>query len=385
MPREDARRDRGVTVRIAARILPGVSSIVIAVHGGAGGWAPAREDRDRSAALRRGLAEALRAGRDAMRAGGSALDGVTAAVVVLEDCAVMNAGRGSVLRSDGTAVMDASLMDGRDRRAGAVAAVRGIRNPVRAARWVMESSPHVLLVGEAAETFATACGIERAPLDYFVTPEREAQLARVRRGEAARSDRAEERADATDTPDTAGTVGAVARDAAGHVAAATSTGGTTNAAAARVGDSPIVGAGIWADDATCAVSGTGQGEHFIRAAFAHEVDALMRLAGMDVESACERALERVSRGGGSGGCAAVDAGGRVALPFTTPAMPRGVLAGKEEPRVAILAGGLRTGSRTSGAHPWNSASSSPRRRSAMIRSRFATSLRRPKSSASRTS
>jgi isoaspartyl peptidase/L-asparaginase-like protein (Ntn-hydrolase superfamily) len=259
-----------------------------------------------------------------MRAGGSSLDAATAAVVVLEDCQAMNAGRGSVLRADGSAVMDASVMDGRDRRAGAVAAVRCIRNPVVAARAVLDNGRHVLIVGDAAEAFAESCGIERAPRDYFVTPERVAQLAAARKK------------DADVKTDPGGTVGAAALDGEGHLAAATSTGGMTNAAAARVGDTPIVGAGIWADDATCAISATGHGEHLIRAAFAHEVDALMRLGRLDLEAACARALERVSRSGGAGGCAAVDANGRVALPFTTSVMPRGLVTGDGEPRVAIL-------------------------------------------------
>jgi isoaspartyl peptidase/L-asparaginase-like protein (Ntn-hydrolase superfamily) len=254
--------------------------------------------------------------------GGSALDAVEAAVVVLEDEPLLNAGRGAALTSEGAAELDAALMDGRTRAAGAVACVRGIANPVRAARLVLERSPHVLLVGPGAEAFAAAHGLPRVDPASLATPARRADLEAVLRARGAGSA-------------AGGTVGAVARDAAGHLAAATSTGGVTGQLPGRVGDSPLVGAGTWADDATCAVSATGLGEAFVRAAFAHEVDARMRLLGEALERACCGALERVAALGARGGCAAVDRAGHVALPFTSAAMPRGWIGPDGGPRVAL--------------------------------------------------
>ena len=281
---------------------------------------------EQGAEMRRALAESLAAGLEVLVGGGTAVDAVVAAVVVLEDCPVLNAGRGSVLRSNGEVQLDASVMDGRDRGVGAVAAVRGLRNPVCAAREVLYHSRHVLLVGAGAEAFARERGLETEPPEYFVTEARRRQLESARRADETRLDH-----------DSAvgGTVGAVALDAEGHLASATSTGGMTNAAPSRVGDTPVVGAGFWADDATCAVSATGGGEFFVRAAFSHEVDAGLRLAGLSLDEACARALERVRELEGNGGCVAVDARGLVSLPCTTLAMPRGFARADSLPRVAL--------------------------------------------------
>ena len=215
-------------------------------------------------------------------------------------------------------------MDGERRRLGAVAAVRGVANPVSLARLVLERTPHVLLAGPGAEAFAAAQGVPRVEPASLATEARREELARslAERARGAAS---------------TGTVGAVARDAAGHLAAATSTGGVTGQLPGRVGDSPLAGAGTWADDASCAVSGTGQGEGFVRAAFAHEVDAQVRLLGVPLALACERALERVRALGFHGGCIAVDASGRLALPCTTPAFARGWIGADGAPRVALLA------------------------------------------------
>ena len=281
-----------------------MAGFVIAVHGGAG---PARPgDTARAEARRRGLADSLAAGVAVLAAGGSSLDAVVAAVMVLEDHEEFNAGRGSVLTAGGTVEMDASVMDGATRRAGAVANVRTVRHPVAAARAVLDDGRHVLVAGAAADDFARAAGLPAEANDWFVTPRRRA-----------------------DHPvgDPAGpggsTVGAVALDGGGHLAAATSTGGRSGQTPGRVGDSPIIGAGTWADDRTCAVSGTGDGEAFLRAAFAHEVDARMRLSGAALEDACREALRIVGDRGGAGGCIAVDRAGRLALPYTTEEMHRG--------------------------------------------------------------
>ena len=235
------------------------------------------------------------------------MDAVVTAVKVLEDAPELNAGRGSVLTVDGTAETDAAVADGGRRRAGAVAVCRGVRHPVEAARAVMERTEHVLVAGDAVAALAEQWGLELEDEAWFVTPHALEQLARVAEG----------------TPSPGETVGAVARDLAGHLAAATSTGGRAGQLRGRVGDSAVIGAGIWADDTTCAVSATGQGEAFVLAAFAHEVDALMRLSALGVAEACDRALEVVAARGGRGGCVAVDGAGNVAMPFTTAGMFRG--------------------------------------------------------------
>lgn len=260
------------------------------VHGGAGAWRP--EYRDRAL---RGVQAAVDAGYAVLRAEGDALAAVEAAVVVLEDDPIFNAGRGAVLDERGAVLHDASLMRGADRAAGAVAAINGIRNPVKAARAVLDEGRHVMLVGDQAAAFAREQGVETEPDAWFRTPEREAQ-----RGN---------------------TVGAVALDAHGGVAAATSTGGTHRKHPGRVGDSSLIAAGTWADDATVAISCTGDGEAIIRTALAHEIDALVRYAGLPLAAAADRALAQLAPFG-TGGLIAVGADGSVAAPFTTAGMPR---------------------------------------------------------------
>jgi isoaspartyl peptidase/L-asparaginase-like protein (Ntn-hydrolase superfamily) len=294
------------------------------VHGGAGSAPAAEEDLAARHEVAAALADALVAGHRELAGGGSALDAVVAAVRVLEDCPWLNAGRGSVLCASGEVEMDAAVMDGASRRAGGVAGLRSVLNPVLAARAVMERSPHVLLAGGGAERFAREQGLACAAPESFVTELRRRQLARWR-----------ERSGGAAPPSGSGTVGAVARDAQGHLAAATSTGGITGKLAGRVSDSALIGAGNFADDATCAVSATGTGDAFIRAGFAHQVDALMRHAGLPLAEACERALAGVRSLGGYGGCIAIDAAGRVALPFDTPAMSRGLIGPDGRPRVAL--------------------------------------------------
>jgi isoaspartyl peptidase/L-asparaginase-like protein (Ntn-hydrolase superfamily) len=273
-----------------------VAQVLIAIHGGAGDPRPADRDEARLAALTR----SLEAGHGVLAAGGAALDAVVAAVEVLEADGGFNAGRGSVRTAAGTVEMDAGVADGAGRRVGAVAAIRGVRHPVAAARAVLDDGRHVLLAGTGAAGFARARGLAFEADEWF--------------------------ADTDVGPGSdpgPGTVGAVALDGNGHLAAATSTGGRTGQLPGRVGDSPVPGAGTWADDASCAVSATGIGEAFLRAAFAHEVDALVRLAGCTLEDACNRALQVVADQGGTGGCIALDRRGRLAMPFTTESMDRG--------------------------------------------------------------
>ena len=269
--------------------------VVLAVHGGAGRYES--YSAGRLARARNAVAASLEAGLAARRDRGNAVDAVVAAVKVLEDDEEFSAGRGSVLNADGQVEMDAAVADGASGRVGAVGAVARVRNPVELARAVLDEGSTVLLAGAAAADLARRLGLPREPPGYFVTERRR--------------------------PHSPGTVGAVARDAIGNLAAATSTGGRPRKAPGRIGDSPVPGAGTWADNATCAISATGDGEAFLLAAFAHEVDARLRLLGAPLGDACGAALAAVEGKGGTGGCIALTADGRLAMPFTTPAMLRG--------------------------------------------------------------
>lgn len=308
----------------------------IAIHGGAGVIDRASLDAGREAAFRAAL-EGI-AGRAwlALKQGASALDVVEQAVRELEDFPLFNAGRGAVLNADGVVELDASIMDGRTRAAGAVAAARTPTHPVTLARAVMERSGHVLLVGEGADRFAEALRLERSPPGYFVTPERAAQQQLAARLGKVTLDH-DPLYNGPDPKDPRGTVGAVARDAWGHLAAATSTGGMTNKHPGRAGDTPLVGAGTWAEDATCAVSATGHGEFFIRSALAHDVHARMRYGGASLAEACTGALGRVGELGGDGGLIAIGHDGDVALPYNSEGMYRAWVEGDGVLRVAIYA------------------------------------------------
>jgi beta-aspartyl-peptidase (threonine type) len=279
------------------RSIAGITAL--AVHGGAGAMR-----RDQPGTPHRAVLEAaLEAGYEVLKSGGKSLDAVTAAVVVLEDSPLFNAGRGSCFNAKGEIEMDASVMDGATLAAGAVAAVRRIRNPVLAARAVMQNSPHVLLAGKGAEDFARKHGLKLVSNRYFRTEERLAALKKRRERRH-------------------GTVGAVALDRHGDLAVATSTGGYTGKLPGRIGDSPIIGAGSYADNASCAVSGTGWGEAFIRVALAHEVSARMRHLNEPLQKAAQCALKQIARIGGDGGLIAVDRRGNIAMPFNSEGMFR---------------------------------------------------------------
>jgi len=287
----------------------------IAIHGGAGAVPRASLSAEREERYRAGLAAALDAGYAVLDGGGSSLDAVIAAVRILEDDPLFNAGHGAALTRDGAAELDAAIMDGKHMRAGAVASVRHVRNPIELARHVMEKSRHVLLVGAGAEEFALEEGMSLVPNRYFRTAERLEQLESEQRGE---------RVSDLIPPSSQGTVGAVARDGAGNLAAATSTGGMTNKRPGRVGDSPIIGAGTYAKNGVCAVSATGHGEYFIRAVAAHHVSAALEYRGLALEAAVHEMLHEVLRGmGGDGGLIAIDHAGRVVMDFSTEGMFRG--------------------------------------------------------------
>jgi L-asparaginase / beta-aspartyl-peptidase len=314
----------------------------IAIHGGAGTIARHSLTPEQANAYHAALAAAVRAGQRVLTEGGRALDAVTEAVLALEDCPLFNAGHGSVFTRDGTHELDAAIMDGRTLATGAVACTRRIRNPILAARAVMERSEYVFLAGEGADAFALEQGLALVDNAYFATEARRAQWQLVRRsgGMALDHDAASRLAAKTAAPievgGKLGTVGAVALDRDGHLAAATSTGGMTNKHSGRIGDTPLIGAGCYADDRTVAISSTGAGEVFIRTVAAHDIAARMEYAGASLAEACRQVvMEKLPPLGGRGGVVAVDSAGNVALPFNTEGMYRGWARGSEPPVTGI--------------------------------------------------
>ena len=310
---------------------PAPPRTALVIHGGAGVIERGAMTGAEEGAVRADLGRALDAGQAVLAVGGTALDAVQAAIMILEDSPRFNAGKGAVFDADGGHQLDASIMEGHTRRAGAVAGVTTVRHPIELARAVMEHSPHVMLAGAGAERFAdTRPGIERVDNSWFDTPRRRRQL------EAAQArDRSQA---ASAVPGTYfGTVGAVALDAHGHIAAATSTGGMTNKKWDRIGDSPVIGAGTWADD-RCGVSGTGWGEFYIRAAVAHDICARVAYRGDSLQVAATEVVNGVVPAlGGDGGAIALDAAGNIAMPFNTPGMYRAWLRPDGSRGVAIFA------------------------------------------------
>jgi beta-aspartyl-peptidase (threonine type) len=299
----------------------------LAIHGGAGTLPRAEGGGERELQYRAGLAAALDAGFAVLQAGGSSLDAVTRSVVALEDNPLFNAGHGAVFTLDGHNELDASIMNGSTLQAGAVCGVTHIRNPIELARTVMEQSEYVMLSGAGAEEFALGRGFALVPNAYFHTPERWRQLERIRGGEAGLS---------ALTISHVGTVGAVALDGNGRLAAATSTGGMTGKRYNRIGDSPIIGAGTYADDRSCAVSATGHGEVFIRAAVAHDICARVRFGGRSLSAAVrEVVLEELPALRGEGGVIAIDTRGEIAMEFNSEGMFRASRRAGEEARIAI--------------------------------------------------
>jgi beta-aspartyl-peptidase (threonine type) len=296
----------------------------LVIHGGAGSMRPEHGDPDHEERARQGLRDALEAGASVLGKGGNSVDAVEAAVRVLEDDPCFNAGRGSTLNAEGVVELDAAIMDGKNRRAGAVAGLRTTRAPVSLARLLMERGPHVLLSYEGADRMAREAGLEQVDNSWFMTGERRRQLQEL----LAKG--------GFDAEVKYGTVGAVAVDASGHVAAATSTGGLTAKQWGRIGDSPLIGAGTYADDRACAVSATGSGEYFIRAVAGHQLAERIRLASEDLQTALDGVLDDIRELGGTGGLIAVAPSGHCAWGFTTRAMYRGV-ADAETRKVAIYA------------------------------------------------
>jgi beta-aspartyl-peptidase (threonine type) len=316
-----------LALSIAAGGTAQAATPVLVIHGGAGAM-PAKMDGERRAAVREALHNALRQGQAALSAGRPAMDAVIAAITTLEDSPCFNAGRGAVFTHEGRNELDASIMDGATRRAGAVAGVTRIRNPIMLARGVMERSPHVMLSGAGAEAFAQSIGMGLVDPAYFRTEERWQQLQK-----ALENDK--RAAIGAHGADHFGTVGAVALDAQGRLAAGTSTGGMTNKRWGRVGDSPVIGAGTYAD-AGCAVSGTGWGEYYLRTVAAYRICVHVTELGQSVAHASDAVInQEIPKLGGDGGAIVLAADGRFATPFNTEGMFRGWVRGDAAPQVAM--------------------------------------------------
>ena len=306
----------------------------LAIHGGAGALPRVPFTAEREQSYRDGLLQALAAGQRVLEGGGCALDAVEAAVTVLEDDPLFNAGRGAVLTADGTVELDAAIMDGSDLGAGAVAGIRHLRNPVQLARRVLEDSEHVFLIADGAERFALQSGFSLVDNETLVTADRRQQLQALR-DRLLRAGGSAAQAVGLDEPPL-GTVGAVARDQHGLLAAATSTGGTAGKRPGRVGDSPVIGAGTYADNQTCAVSATGHGEWFLRTVQAFDIAARLRYGGQGLAAAVSEAVHgRLAALGADGGLIAVDQHGEIAIGHNTPIMFRGSVRQGEAARADI--------------------------------------------------
>lgn len=319
-----------------------MAKTALAIHGGAGTILRLEMTAELEKEYRNGLENALRVGWEILSKNGSSLDAVEAAVVELENFPLFNAGRGAVFTHEGKNELDASIMDGKNLRAGAVAFVRNVKNPIRLARLVMEKTEHIMLGGEGANEFARQMNVEFAPDEYFFTEHRYLQLLKAREQGIVQLDHTAEEAEMieeteelthekgnlelkTKTQKPFGTVGAVACDFLGNLAAATSTGGMTNKQFGRIGDTPIVGAGIYAENSTCAVSCTGHGEFFMLGATAFDVSARMKYKNLSLEQAAQETINYQTEIGGEGGLIAVDSLGNIALPFNSDGMYRGFI------------------------------------------------------------
>lgn len=298
----------------------------LAIHGGAGVMSRDRMSAERQQEYTYHLDKALTIGDSILRNGGSAADAVVEVVSYLEDCPLYNAGKGAVFTNQGTIELDASIMDGSTLNAGAIAGVTDIKNPIKAVRLVMDKSVHVMLSGKGASAFAREKGLEMVKNKYFFTKERYESLKRLHKQERSRNQN-----------DNHGTVGCVALDQQGNLCAGTSTGGMMNKKYGRIGDSPIIGAGTWADNRTCAISSTGHGEYFIRLTVARDVASHMEYKNMDIHEAGNLVLDKLTQMGGTGGFIAIDAKGNIAMPFNTTEMFRGFAKSTGEKEIAIFA------------------------------------------------
>lgn len=314
-------------------------TIRFVIHGGAGTILRNQMTPEREKQYRVALTEALMTGYGILKKGGPGLDAVEAAIRFMEDSPLFNAGKGAVFTSAGTNELDSSIMDGKTLKAGAVAGLKHIKNPISLARLVMEKSKHVMMVSDGAEAFAKEQGVELVPASYFFTEDRWKALQREKAAEEEKSkapkEKKQEKAHASLPTHEYGTVGAVALDQGGNLAAGTSTGGISNKKWGRVGDSPIIGAGTYANNQTCGVSATGDGEYFIRSVVAHDLSALMEYKGLSVKEAADTVISKVVKLGGNGGLIALDKDGHMAMSFSTSGMYRGRVGADGEPVIEI--------------------------------------------------
>ncbi|MCX2738647.1 isoaspartyl peptidase/L-asparaginase family protein [Pontibacter anaerobius] len=314
---------------------PDYSNITLVIHGGAGTITRQNMTPEKEKAYREKLNEALQVGYDVLKKGGTSLDAVEATIHVMENSPLFNAGKGAVFTNEGKNEMDAAVMDGKTLMAGSVASVTTIKNPITAARAVMEKSEHVMMIGDGAEQFAKLNGVELVDPSYFYTETRFQQLQKIKGEEKTQLDHDGGTGSIENIfteGNKFGTVGCVALDAYGNLAAGTSTGGMTNKRYGRVGDAPIIGAGTYADNNTCAVSATGHGEYFIRSVVAHDIAAMMEYKGYSVKKAADEVvMKKLVKRGGEGGVIALDKNGNIAMPFNSAGMYRGFIKnGKAE-------------------------------------------------------
>ncbi len=329
-----------VTMLAQSPVQKDMSKITLVIHGGAGTITRQNMTPEKEKAYQAALQQALQAGYDVLKKGGASLDAVEAAIHVMEASPLFNAGKGAVFTNEGKNELDAAVMDGKTLKAGAVAGVTVVKSPISLARKVMEASEHVMLTGRGAEQFAKEKGLEIVDPSYFYTETRYQQLQNAKKEEKVQLDHSGDKGSLDEQIFTEGkkygTVGAVALDAYGNLAAGTSTGGMTNKRWNRVGDAPIIGAGTYANNQTCAVSATGHGEYFIRSVVSYDISALMEYKGMSVQQAADEVvMKKLVQRGGEGGVIAVDAKGNVAMPFNSEGMYRGFVKADGKPTVLI--------------------------------------------------
>jgi len=313
------------TFFLIAGAISGQEKYAIVIHGGAGVMSKSAMNEEQQEAYKSKLNEALILGQKLLKEGNTATDVVVRVVEVLENSPLFNAGKGAVFTHDGINELDASIMEGKTLNAGAVAGVRDVKNPIKAAREVMENSAHVLLSGEGASEFAKEQGLEIVKNKYFFTESRYQSLKRLQKRERERTEK-----------DNTGTVGCAVLDTYGNICAGTSTGGMTNKKYGRIGDSPVIGAGTYANNKTCAVSCTGHGEYYIRLGFARDISALMEYQNMSLEEACAEEIRKLGELGGTGGVIGIDAEGNVAMEFNTSGMFRGYIKSSGDKEIAIF-------------------------------------------------
>lgn len=314
-----------VTLIFWVSVLQAQEKYAIVIHGGAGVMSKERMNEEVRAEYKAKLNEALQLGEKMLKEGAAATDVVVKVINVMENSPLFNAGKGAVFTHEGVNELDASIMEGNTLNAGAVAGVRDIKNPINAARAVMDKSEHVMLSGAGASEFAKEQGLEIVPNKYFYTERRYQSLQQLLKRERERREK-----------DNMGTVGCVVLDTHGNLTAGTSTGGMTNKKYGRIGDSPIIGAGTYANNKTCALSCTGHGEYYIRLGFARDISALMEYRRLDVDEACREEIKKLSELGGTGGVIAMDARGNIAMEFNTSGMFRGYIKSSGEKEIAIF-------------------------------------------------